>query len=336
MRILLVRLDGIGDALACTPLIAALRDAGHELGVALSTRNAAIFARETFAWTHVLERQPWPAHGHASGDVARTLAEAREIGYQVALVASEEPDAYALASAAAPRLSGFTNGWEKPFKTLRVWRLLDRAIVRPASLARVNEHEVFTLFRLGAGLTPETGPSRDPGRLRPLVVDGATFDRAARRGPDPYIALQLTPKWAALGIDVERLAGIARSFRTIAPVRLLASAGEAAEVQTLGEALQTDAAGIDATIFEGEEGMRAWKRAIADAAVLVTPDTGAAHVAGMTGTPCVDVFPSGPLARTQICRWSPWAAPSATLIGADDGAIVIAGSRLFERACAPS
>ena len=32
MKVLLVRLDGIGDALICTPLIAALRTAGHELG----------------------------------------------------------------------------------------------------------------------------------------------------------------------------------------------------------------------------------------------------------------------------------------------------------------
>jgi hypothetical protein len=37
--VLLVRLDGIGDALVCAPLVAALRDAGHELGAVFSTRN---------------------------------------------------------------------------------------------------------------------------------------------------------------------------------------------------------------------------------------------------------------------------------------------------------
>ncbi len=57
---LLVRLDGIGDALVCTPLIAALRAAGHELGLALSDRNADIFAPQTATATHVLERIPWP------------------------------------------------------------------------------------------------------------------------------------------------------------------------------------------------------------------------------------------------------------------------------------
>ena len=336
MRILLVRLDGIGDALACAPLVASLRDAGHELGVALTPRNAAIFARETFAWTHVLARRPWPAHGHAADDVARTIAEAREIGYQTALIASEEPDAYELGHSAAARRIGFINGWEKPLKTLQTWRLLDRAIVRPASLERVTEHEAFTLFRLGEGLTKETEPPRDPSRLQPLIVDGATFDRAARRTAEPYIALQLTPKWAALGVDAGRLARLARALRELAPVRLLVGSEETSEVQSVGDALATDTARVDATIFEGEEGMRAWKRAIADAAVLVTPDTGAAHVAGMTGTPCVDVFPDEPLARTQICRWSPWAAPSATLIAGEDATIVTAAQRLFERTCAPS
>jgi len=213
--------------------------------------------------------------------------------------------------------------------------LLDRAIFRPASLARVTEHEAFTLFKLGEGLTAETAPPRDAERLRPLVVDGATFDRAARRTAEPYVALQLTPKWASLGVTAFRLAGLAQALREIAPLRLLASGAESDEVQAVGNALATNVARVDATIFEGEEGMRAWKRAIADAAVLVTPDTGAAHVAGMTGTPSVDIFPDEPLARTQICRWSPWAAPSATLIGGDDATIVTAARRLFERACAP-
>jgi len=44
VRVLLVRLDGIGDAAVCAPLLLALRDAGHEVGAALTTRNAGLFA----------------------------------------------------------------------------------------------------------------------------------------------------------------------------------------------------------------------------------------------------------------------------------------------------
>ena len=55
-RVAIVRVDGIGDALMLVPLVAALRDAGHELGAVLSTRNRDAFAPGTFARVHALER----------------------------------------------------------------------------------------------------------------------------------------------------------------------------------------------------------------------------------------------------------------------------------------
>ena len=326
LKILLVRLDGIGDALACTPLIAALRSAGHELGVALTQRNAAVFARTAFAWTHVLERKPWPAHGHAARDVEATVTAAQTIGYDLALIASEEPDAYALGTRCAPRRVGFINGWEKPLKSLATRRLLDRAIVRTASAKRAREHEAETLFRLGQGLHAEAQPTRDAARLRPLIVDGAP-EHEPQKAP---IAVQLGPKWAAMGIERARLGEVVSELRAVAPVRLLVSGEEAGEIRGLREFLD-DAESIDATVFDGEEGMRAWKRAIAEARTLVTTDTGAAHVAGMTGTKCVDVFADVPWARADMRRWSPWGSPHACLIAGRDAPIVAAARDLCAR-----
>ena len=325
MKILLVRLDGIGDALACTPLVAALRDAGHQLGVALSQRNAAIFARETFAWTHVLERTPWPGHGHAHRDVAATIEAAASIGYDVALVASEEPDAYALAQRCASERVGFINGWEKPLKSVLVRRRLTRAIVRPAALERTAAHEVETLFGLGAGLHHEREPTRDVARLRPLVIDG---NASGDERPAP-LAVQLSAKWTAMHVERAQLGAWIRALRARAPVRLLASGQEAGEIGAVREFLGDVAESIDATLFDGDEGMRAWKRAIAGAGALVTPDTGAAHVAGMSGTPCVDLFPDERNARVQMRRWSPWAAPSALLVASRDAPVVSAARELW-------
>lgn len=325
MKILLVRLDGIGDALACTPLIAALRDAGHQLGVALTQRNAAIFARAAFTWTHVLERRGWPAHGHAARDVESTVADAARIGYDLALVASEEPDAYSLAQACAPQRVGFINGWEKPLKSLLVRRRLTRAIVRPAALQRVRGHEVETLFALGEGWHAERRPTRDVARLRPLVVDGPSSAGDARAP----IAVQLGVKWKAMGVERAQLGAWIRALCAAAPVRLLASGPEAGEIGALRDYLGEAAETIDATVFDGDEGMRAWKHAIADAGALVTPDTGAAHVAGMTGTPCVDVFPDEPLARVQMQRWAPWASANALLIANRDAPVASAARDLW-------
>ncbi len=329
MKILVVRLDGIGDALACTPLIAALRSAGHELGIALTQRNAAVFARATFAWTHVLRRRSWPAHGHAPSDVETTVTAAQLIGYDLALVASEEPDAYVLARRSAKRSVGFINGWEKPLKSLATRRNLDRAIVRSASAKRAREHEVETLFRLGEGLHGEAMPPRDPARLSGLVVDVDGGGVSARAANAP-IAVQLGPKWAKVGIERAQLGGIVRQLRVLGPVRLLVSGEEAGEIRALREFLD-DAETIDATVFDGDEGMRAWKRAIAEARVLVSTDTGAAHVAGMTGTACVDLFPDVPWVRAEIVRWEPWAAPHTCLVAGRDAPVVAAVRDLCAR-----
>ena len=197
-RILLVRSDGIGDALVLAPLVAALRDAGHTLGAVLSTRNAEAFAPGVFAAVHVLERIPWPRHGSTPQSYAQALAEARAQRYDVALIASEEPEAYTFPRAAnIPQRIGFANGFEKPLKSAWVLAQVTRALTRPASAQRAQEHEVETLFRLGKNLHAEPHPTRDAARLRPLVV-AAT---AAHGG----VVFQLTPKWDDIGVPPDAL-----------------------------------------------------------------------------------------------------------------------------------
>ena len=171
-------------------------------------------------------------------------------------------------------------------------------------------------------------PTTEMLRLRPLVVDAAPMDNFARVHEGPYIALQLTTKWAAMSISHKQLALWARELREIAPLRLLASEEESEEVRSVGELLGTDVSRIHATIFQGREGVRAWKSALADAATVVTPDSGAAHVAGMTGVACVDVFPDDRHAEIQIERWRPWASPSTPLLATTD-VLIPSARRLF-------
>lgn len=296
---LLVRADGIGDALACTPLIAALRDAGHTVGAILGPSNGAIFARHTFSAVHVLERIAWPRHGSTPESRSSALAQVKAAGYDVALVASEELDAYAFASEAGiERRVGYVNGFAKPFKTLRVRALLTKALVRPASASAAREHEVETLFRLGAGLSSETVPIRDAARLRPLVLDEPVAAHGA-------IVLQISRKLAREGLDLAAYAALATELGTRGH-RVLAVGEDAADVAEV--ARESGAEARSALSVED------WKAAIAGARALVTPDSGAAHVAGMLGVPCVDCFPPGRTTSFDIVRWRPWAAPQRTLV----------------------
>jgi ADP-heptose:LPS heptosyltransferase len=297
MNVVLVRADGIGDALVCAPLVAALRAAGHRVGAVLGTGNREAFAPDAFEAVHVLDRIPWPRHGSTPASRRAALAAIRAARYDVALIASEELEAYELARAARiPERIGFVNGWEKPLKTLRVAPfLLTRAHVRPASSERERRHEAVTLFRLSKGLHGEPVPTRDVARLRPLVLGEPV-------APYGAVALQVSPKFADAGLGVEAFAAAARELAARG-LRAVVLGDDPALVREVAAASGAEArTGID---------VPGWKAAIAGAAALITPDSGAAHVAGMLGVPCIDCFPPGD--PREMARWSPWAAPFRTI-----------------------
>jgi ADP-heptose:LPS heptosyltransferase len=293
VRVLLVRLDGIGDALVCTPLLEALRAAGHAVGIALSDRNAGIFAREAFVATHVLERIPWPRHGATPASRERAEAEIADLHYDVALIASEEPDAYTLARG-IPVRTGFTTGWAKPLKSLWVRGRVTRTITRAATVGRNRVHEVLALFGLGAGLV-EGAPSGDARELRRWIVGPGEVPE--RHG----IIVQLGEKWRTSGIGDEALRDMIDALRARG-ARFIAAP---AERDALG-------ARLPAITLTAPPTMRDWVATIDAAAALVSVDTGAAHCAGMLGVPVVDVFPDAH-ADAQIRRWRPWASTSIVL-----------------------
>jgi ADP-heptose:LPS heptosyltransferase len=299
VKVLLVRADGIGDALACAPLVAALRDGGHTVGAVLGTGNRDIFAPRTFEAVHVLERIPWPRHGSTPQSRHAALAEVRAAQYDVALIASEEIEAFAFArDAGIPERAGFVNGFEKPLKTLHVRALLTRAIVRPASATRVREHEVETLFRLGAALTGESAATTDPERLRPLILEEPVTSSGS-------IVLQVSRKLAGDGLDIATYVALAREL-----------AGRGERVIALGDDGEAVAEVARAGSAEARSGLLAaqWKAAIAGARAIVTPDSGAAHVAGMLGVPCVDCFPARAATAHDVVRWRPWLPPYRTVV----------------------
>jgi ADP-heptose:LPS heptosyltransferase len=315
MKILLVRCDGIGDALVCTPLVAALRSAGHELGVVLGTGNRDVFAKRAFAHVHVLERVPWPEHGSTPKSREIALAEAKAVGYDIALVASEEIDAYQFArDAKIPKRVGFVNGWEKPLKTLQVKRLLTHTIVRPATAKAATEHEVQTIFKLGEGLHAEAAPTRDAARLRELVLDAPVTKT-------PYVMLQTSTKNERAGLDRATYVALARALQH-ARCEVILLGDEITMINAVAKA--------SGAMADGLLGIAEWKQRIASARALITPDSGAAHVAGMIGLPTIDCFPGDPDSAVNIKRWSPWAAPHRSLVLASAPPEFMAGALVGE------
>lgn len=278
--VLIVRLDAIGDALALVPLLAALHARGARIDVILSPKNAGVFSKRAVDRVYI--------KGSFS---AAALA---QNGYDYALVATEDTLGYRLArDSGAPRRIGFQNGWGKPLKSLWARFLLTRMVYRTAGLDPRAPHECEVLYQLGRDIFGDSPIPRHAEVLRPFVVD----TEPAR---DERIVFQITDKWQRLGAAPTAVTDLVHALLRRHPMRFLAAENERAFAQHLAAD-----AGISVEYFRE---LGPWKDAIAAAKAVVAPDSGAVHVAGMTGTPVVAVFAQKHFAL-QTARWSPWAAP---------------------------
>ncbi len=306
--VLIVRLDAIGDALATAPLIAALRRYGMRVGAVLRPVNAKVFSARALDRVHV------------AGD-RDIIEEIRAENYDYALIPTEKPLAYRIAKAARiPRRVGFENGWGKPLKTLWIRHMCTEAIYRTAGLDPTAPHECEVIFKLARHVIPDPEPPRDPAVLRLIVLDDVPL-------PDERIAVQITDKWERLGARTGEVAELVTLLAQTHGVRLIGAAQERAYCERIGQAANLPVQTFDA--------LNDWKNSIAAARALVAPDSGAVHVAGMTGTRVVACFAPRDF-TLQTARWSPWAAAhrnvkmegeSWPLVAADSLEAVLSGNQ---------
>jgi ADP-heptose:LPS heptosyltransferase len=294
--VLVIRLDAIGDALALTPSIAALRQHEIPVDVVLRSSNADTFAHGALREVVIAEFDLRSTAPHNLEAIERLGRNLRARGYTHVLVATEDPSGYRLAAAiGAPSRIGFEDPWGKPLKALWTRRLLTNSRYRNARLTRSTPHECEALFSLVRPLVGDDAtPSRDLELLRPLVLD-------TQPEPDERIAVQITDKWERLGIPFAQVVELVRRLAAGGELHLVSSRDEATYSRRIEEAT-----GLRVDYFDG---LASWKAAIAAAALLVAPDSGAVHVAGMTGTPVVAVYPPMRRFDAWVARWSPWASP---------------------------
>jgi ADP-heptose:LPS heptosyltransferase len=301
--VLIIRLDAIGDALALTPLLAAFRRHAIPVDVVLRPENSGIFS--TRAVRNVVTAA-FALRSSARPTIAAIEQLARELlqqAYSHVLVATEDPGGYRLAEQiGAPNRLGFVNTRGKPLKRLWARRLLTHAIERTAGLDPSAPHECEVLFKLGSPLLAGERPTRDLDELRPLVLE-----REPR--PEERVAVQITDKWERLGMTVADVVDLVRRVGVYGAPRLLAARSEAPYAQRI--AANT---GLDVSLFAD---LNSWKNAIGAATAIVTPDSGALHVAGMIGTPIVAIFPQQRNFALQASRWAPWAAPNRIIQSGD-------------------
>ncbi len=303
--VLLVRLDGIGDAALCIPALEGMRRAfpGAAFGAVCSRANAALFS-SAVQHIHVF-----------SGKVgADFLAELRGPGYTRALVATEEVMGYKLGRLSGAGLrSGFWHGFQKPFKSAWQRAQVTTPVYRPAAWTKAPEHEVATLYRLAQALGAQSPPPCDTVSLRRwLRVEPSPNAQVA----DGALAFQINGKLFAGGWGPAAVASFVNTALASSGFHrgiLIAAAQDVGLACAVLEHLPQDLHSDNNLRILASLELPQWLDALDRAGALVTPDTGAAHVAGMLGAAVVDLFEEPDFQRLSQ-QWHPWAGTSQSIM----------------------
>jgi ADP-heptose:LPS heptosyltransferase len=295
--ILLVRLDGVGDAALCVPALEGLRRAfpTATFGAVCSPANAALYS-DRVERIHVLAKD---------APVSSLREELVATHYAKALVATEEVAGYELARmSGAPERAGFWHRFHKPFKSLWQRAQLTHAIYRPAAGTQVSEHEVQTLYRLAHALGAANPAPAEPEELRAWLRIEPSAEAASAAGA---VGIQITPKWRTLGYTPSAIAAVlSETFAKLADARGVFIAAKSDEDLAVASFEHVAPAVKPRVRLAISLSLPRWLGVVDALDTLVTPDTGAAHVAGMLGRRVVDIFDTQDYERLSS-QWHPWA-----------------------------
>jgi len=297
-RIVLTRLDRIGDLLLSTPALASVRRSWPQAHVTLAcSRYNAI----------VVERSP-----DVDAVVAVDPEEAPErvgagLGCDLAIALAPRASDFALVRATrAPRRIGWTYRRRYLARASARWFLTDLLVSEadPALSERrtdlVLRHEVEQVLAL-----VERAGGAASARELVLPVDAA--DRAAvAHVPAGAIVLHAAPRWLRDGSTLASLIALLAALRAFGRPVVLTYGADAREAA----AAVARAAVADAVV--GDLAFGEWAALFERSALVVTVDTGATHVASAVKTPTIVLFESR---YFRLCsqEWSPWRVPARCL-----------------------
>ena len=317
-RVLLFRLERIGDLLMTLPAIGAIRarlPAG-ELRLVVGSWNAplarcmpAVDAVETCDVPWLSRERP----GSTLRAAAAQSAAWRRRGYDLAV--NFEPDIRSnalLAASGARRRAGYTSGGGGGFLTDALD--YDRTIHSAANAQRVVDRilpvERHPLVDVASNRAPFVIPKAAHRVANLLLV---THDgRGPLIGINPA-AGRLVKEWPP-----ERFAAVAVALAkdTGATIVLLGAEGDRAKADGVRQGLRAAAPVID---LVGRAPLVELAAVLARLSLLITGDTGPAHLAATVGTPVVAIFgPTdpvryAPLGRREVAHADLWCRPCGRL-----------------------
>ena len=304
-KILIIRLDGLGDTLLTLPLIAGLKECWPdcEITYLASPRGEAVFCDDSrigALWVYELKAlsrsEKW--------DLGQTI---RAAAFDLVFCLNEKfwPSLWARLSGAPVRL-GFDPGWSQTPKALLRRLTLTDWLQNPndPSLPSIHEVERYAALAGLAGCPSAKGPLRwEPStdaknwaaaQLAVLPVDTAP------------VCLHLSAKWSGENWPQRTSMEVAQAILQRFPdMFLLVTAGPGEEqFFASAEAL------LPAERFRLFQNLSLaqWAALLSQSRALVSMDTGAVHLAAAVHVPVLAVFPELNFVHAST-RWAPWQVP---------------------------
>jgi ADP-heptose:LPS heptosyltransferase len=298
-RILLSRMDRVGDLILSTPTIATMRASFPEahITIACSAYNAVV----------VDGSRDVDAVAIAPSQVRPELFGAQFAGVDLAIaLAPNAADLKLIGATRAPVRIGYT--YRRRYLTRLVGRRwVTDLLVSPADPAMcdrdphlVVRHEVDQVLELAK----RAGARTIVPDLRITITDA---DRALVADlPRAPIVVQLGRRWTEIGSTT---ASLIELFRELRPLGHPLVATYGADGEALAGVVRTT--GVADRVIGGLA-FGAWAAAFERAACIVTIDTGATHVASAVRRPTVVLFEHAYF-RLNSQEWSPYRVPNAVL-----------------------
>ncbi len=310
--VVVVRTDKIGDMIVTSPLFNALKSHDPALSIVLvaSTYNQAVMAHHPAVSAIVVydPKAGWRER------LAFVLA-IRRLRPEAAFVLSPGSHGGWLAWASgASQRAGMLMSYRRLQRWLAPWLFTAFEVTDKQALDHgpdTSRHQSAVALRLATrlGFTARSDtPQAAPASLEAMTWAAALA--AAQCLTPPPLVVHLGVTWRACGLPEAAVLGLLAALRATFPTHPLWLTVGPADGD-YGRALAGEPLPTLTTVFSNQSFDR-WSALIAHAAVVITPDTGAVHLASAHHKPVVAVYvPERFNAMTSL--FGPWQVPHHSL-----------------------
>ena len=286
-RILLLRLERIGDLLMALPAVRDVRALAPEaeIDLAVGSWNAALASAAPYVNRVEPVDAPWLARGDERRGSPLVAAARRWRKRQYDLAINFEPDVRTnllLAASGARWTSGWISGGGGS--------LLDLGLeFDPKSHTSENARRL-----VAATFEQTAGPSAEPLLVIPEPARLGARERLASRGRGPLVGIHVSGGRLVKQWDPERFAAVARRLATERGATIVLT-GSPAD-RTMVDVVKAQVPATQTIDVAGDIDLTGLAAVLEQLDLLVTGDTGPMHLASAVGTPIVAVFgPSDPV-----------------------------------------